>query len=351
MVEIKVKEFLEILRGYPHQILVGDLGELKGIEVLKLIDLEEAQTITSKELREELAQRGLIIVNKPVKLKVYPKVLILDLGVSPHYSEVLQEISLVLALKGVKELLRELLESAYNPPWLSYKGVDPKAHLGENVQIGEDVWIGPYVVVMENVKIGDGVKIFPFTYIGSNVEIGKNSVIFPGAVIMDDVKLGENVRVLPGAVIGADGFGFIRRDEGWIRLPHLGGVEIGDDVEIGANSTVDKGTLKNTKVGRGTKVDNLAHIGHNCVVGENVMIIAQVGIGGSTKVGDNAILAGQSGVKDNINIGENAQIGGGSVVVKDVPPGAKYWGFPAISHSKWVRMMKWLEDKVERRMS
>lgn len=353
MIEVKVEEMLKILRGYPYEIIRGDLSELRNLQHLSLLPPEAISEDRSPEEREEVERRGLTLLNKRVKLPFFPKLLIIDVSLIPYYSELSQNISqevIVIALKGTRDFLRELLELAYNPWWRTYEGRNSLAYIEDHVEIGKGTWIGPFSVIMRGSKIGDNVKIFPFVYIGRDVVIEDNSVIMPGAIIMDNVHIGKNAYILPGAVIGADGFGFVRNESGWLRIPHMGGVWIGDNVEVGANTTIDRGTLRDTKVDKGVKIDNLVHVGHNCEIGENVMLIAQVGVAGSVKVGKNTIIAGQSGVKDNLEIGEESQIGGGSVVVKNVPPGAKVWGFPAVNHAKWVKMIKWLEGQVERKL-
>jgi UDP-3-O-[3-hydroxymyristoyl] glucosamine N-acyltransferase len=194
--------------------------------------------------------------------------------------------------------------------------------------IHETAWIDPAA------KIGEGCEIGAGAFIGSSVTLGDGCVIGPRAVILAGTVLGNRVRVQAGAVLGSDGFGFARGLDGYIAFPQIGTLWIGDDVEIGANTTIDRGALGETRIGRGTKIDNLVHIGHNCVIGEHVIMAAQVGIAGSTQVGEGAILGGQVGLAEHVEIGPGVIVGaqGG------VPTGKKlrakgddftFWGTPA----------------------
>ena len=228
-------------------------------------------------------------------------------------------------------------------------GIHPTAIIGENVRIGEDTWIQAYVFIGDSVQIDDGVTISPFVYIGDDVQIGAQTFIYPMVSIREDVKIGERVIIHSGTVIGSDGFGFAQVSDRHHKVPQIGTVIIEDDVEIGANVTIDRG-LRETIVGRGTKIDNLVQIAHNVVIGEDCVIVAQVGIAGSTEIKDRVTLAGQAGVVGHITIGENAQIAARAGVSKDIPPGPCVWsGSPATLHTKELRLqasMRKLPDLV-----
>jgi UDP-3-O-[3-hydroxymyristoyl] glucosamine N-acyltransferase len=215
--------------------------------------------------------------------------------------------------------------------------------------------ISPWAVVASTASIGKGTTIFPLAYVGNNTVIGEKTLIFPGVVILDDCKIGDNtvlfpnvvvyngckignnVRVHSGSVIGADGFGYFRGESGHVKIPQVGIVEIGDDVEIGANCTIDRATLGVTKIKKGTKIDNLVHIGHNVQIGERDILVAQVGISGSTEIGNDSILAGQVGVVDHVKIGDNVIVGAQSGVAHDIPGPGMFMGAPAVPHSVWLK--------------
>lgn len=218
------------------------------------------------------------------------------------------------------------------------KGVHPTAIIGENVKIGEEVWIQAYTVIGDNVQIGDEVVVSPFVYIGEDAQIGARTFIYPNVTIREDVKIGERVIIHSGTVVGSDGFGFAQVSDRFHKVPQIGTVIIEDDVEIGANVTIDRG-LRETIVGRGTKIDNLVQIAHNVVIGEDCVIIAQVGIAGSTKIEDRVTLAGQVGVVGHITIGADAQIAARAGISKDIPPGPCAWsGSPAMIHTRDLRL-------------
>ena len=188
-------------------------------------------------------------------------------------------------------------------------GIDPRAAIGADVVLGERVFIGPHVVVADGVKIGNDVQLHSGVVIGRGSEIGEQSCIYPNVTLYDGVKIGKRVIIHSGSVIGADGFGFTPDQSRHVKIPQVGNVEIEDDVELGANVTVDRATLGTTRIGAGTKVDNQVHIGHNVKIGPHTLIVAQVGIAGSVSVGHHVILAGQVGVVDHVEMGDHAVVG------------------------------------------
>jgi UDP-3-O-[3-hydroxymyristoyl] glucosamine N-acyltransferase len=225
-------------------------------------------------------------------------------------------------------------------PALPAAGVHPAAVVGVDVRLGEGVSIGPCVVIGENASIGAGSRIEAGAVIGHGVRIGENCRIYPRAVLYPGTTLGDRVVVHAGAVLGADGFGYVRDSAtgAYTQFPQQGTLLIEDDVEIGANSTIDRGALKQTKIGRGTKFDNLVHVGHNCEIGEDVILVSGVGISGSCTVGDGAVIAGQVGIGDHAHIGPGVILGGqagvlsGKTVTNEgmgVKPGTVLWGTPA----------------------
>ena len=218
------------------------------------------------------------------------------------------------------------------------EGIHPTAIIGENVEIGKGAWIQAYAFIGDGVRIGDGAVISPFVYIGDDVEIGAQTFIYPTVSIREEVKIGERVIIHSGTVIGSDGFGFAQVSDRQHKVPQIGTVIIEDDVEIGANVTIDRG-LRETVVGRGTKIDNLVQIAHNVVIGEDCVIVAQVGIAGSTELKNRVTMGGQAGAVGHVKIGEGAQIAARAGVCKDIPSGPCVWsGFPANIHTRELRM-------------
>lgn len=242
-----------------------------------------------------------------------------------------------------------------------YNGqIAPQAVLEANVSVGEDVYIGPYAIIGENTSLGDNSQIHAGAYIGNNVRIGRNCKIYPYAVIYDDVVLGNNVVIHSGAIIGADGFGYKFRNNQHVKVPQVGNVVIEDNVEIGANTCVDRGALGSTVIGMGSKIDNLVQIGHNNKVGKHVIMCGLTGVSGSCNIEDYAILAGSSGIADHVNIGQGAVVMARAGVAGDVKAGTQVFGSPAkdkktaykeqIALSKLpelLKRVKMLEEKIQ----
>jgi UDP-3-O-[3-hydroxymyristoyl] glucosamine N-acyltransferase len=221
-------------------------------------------------------------------------------------------------------------------------GVDPRAHVHPEAELGADVHVGPFACVGAGARLGDRTVVHAGAHVGARVEVGPDSELHPGAVLYEGVTLGARCVVHAGAVLGADGFGFEPPDEPgapWRRIPHSGRVEVADDVEIGAGSTVDRGRFGATRIGRGAKLDNLVHVAHNCVVGEGAMLAAQVGLAGSARIGRGVQLGGQVGVGGHLEVGDGARVGGQGGIIGDVEPGAELWGTPARPRREFFRQM------------
>ncbi len=209
-------------------------------------------------------------------------------------------------------------------------GISDRASIHQSARIGKNVYIGEYAVISEKAIISDSAKIYPHTYIGNHAEVGINTVIYPGVSVYHECKIGANCIIHAGAVIGSDGFGFThQRAERFSKIPQLGNVIIEDQVEIGANLTIDRATLGSTVIRKGVKLDNLIQIGHNVVIGENTAIAAQTGIAGSTKIGNDCILAGQVGIVGHLNIADRVIIGAQSGVTHDLKKDEIVLGSPA----------------------
>lgn len=219
--------------------------------------------------------------------------------------------------------------------------VHPAATLGRGVAVGE------HAVIEAEAVLGEGVSIGAGCYIGHGVRIGAHSRLYPNVSLYDGVTLGERVIVHSGAVIGSDGFGYALGAKGALKIHHLGTVEIGDEVEIGAGSCVDRGTLCPTRIGARSKIDNLCQIGHNVQIGSDCLIAGLSGIGGSTVIEDGVILGGAVGVADHLRLGKGARVGGRGGVTKSIPAGQTWAGFPAQPYRAWVRQL-YLMGRLER---
>ena len=208
-------------------------------------------------------------------------------------------------------------------------GVHPTAHIGEGVEFGEGVAVGACCVVGDGARLGDRVQIHPLVAVGRQVQIEEDSVIFPNVTLCDGVRIGARVIIHSGSVIGSEGFGYVQDGERHVHVPHTGTVIVEDDVEMGANVTVDRATTGATVIGQGAKIDNLVQIAHNVKIGRNCLLAGQVGISGSVTMGEGVVMAGQSGVADHITMGKGAAAGARAAVVRDVPAGMVVVGTPA----------------------
>lgn len=240
-------------------------------------------------------------------------------------------------------------------------GVHPSAVIDPGATLGEDVSVGPLAVIEAGAVIGDGSVIGPQCYVGRDVRIGPGALLHSGARLMARVVIGARFTAHPGVVVGGDGFSFVTpevsgveraretlggegsdRGQSWARIASLGSVTIGDDVEIGVCATIDRGTIRDTRIGDGTKIDNLVQLGHNVVVGRDCLLCSQVGIAGSTVLGDNVVMAGKVGVSDNLSIGSRTIFGGATVVLSNVPEGRVMLGYPAMKMETHVESYKGL---------
>lgn len=235
---------------------------------------------------------------------------------------------------ALAELL-ELFHPAVRPP----AGVHPSAVVALSAQLGEGVSVGPHVAIGEGVVVGERTVIGAGCVLGEGVSVGADTVLHPRVVIEPFCRLGSRCIVHAGVVIGSDGYGFATVGGVHRKVPQVGVVVIEDEVEIGANCTIDRATLGETRIGRGCKLDNLVHVGHNVRVGEHCLLVAQVGISGSTRLGHHVVMAGQSGAVGHIRIGDGAVVTAKTGVTEDTPPGAMVSGFPSRPHKEWLRAL------------
>ncbi len=246
--------------------------------------------------------------------------------------------------------LAQVLE-ALHPPRARSVGVDPTARIHPDASLAEDVSVGPYCVVGAKSTIESGAKLHSHVVVGENCRVGPDCELHPMVVLYDETLLGARVILHSGVVLGADGFGFARTPDGYHKVPQVGWVVVEDDVEIGANSAVDRGMLFETRIGEGTKIDNLVMLAHNVQVGERCLLIAQVGIAGSARIGNDVILAGQTGVAGHMDVGDGVQVASKSAVFKSVEAGKRLAGIPAIDSMTWRRQqvrLRRLQNMEER---
>jgi len=309
-----LKEIARLIEGE----IVGD----ESIEVEGVADIEEAKegeiafVSDKKHLpRLKTTQASAVIVSREIKEAKVPLIRVEN----PY-----------LAFSRVMRVLIPHEKPA--------EGIHSSVIVSKGVDLGKKVSIGAHSVIEEGVRIGDNTIIYPLVYVGKGSKMGKNCLIYPQVMIREGVEIGNGVIIHSGTVIGSDGFGYILHEGKQHKVPQIGKVVIEDDVEIGANVTIDRATLGKTWIKRGVKIDNLVQIAHNVVIGEDSIIVAQVGISGSTEIGKEVTLAGQAGVVGHIKIGDRAIVGGQAGVLKSVPPNTIVSGFPARPHSQAKRI-------------
>ena len=276
--------------------------------------------------------------------------------IDPEFRDVAGQPRARIIVEQPLEKLLSLLPTLY-PEKSAVPAVAATARIGKGAAIGEKVSIGEYAVIGAGAELGTGVTIGAHCFIGENVSIAEGARLWPGVTIYPGATIGARTIVHSGARIGCDGFGYVFRDGVHNKIPHVGRCIIGDDVEIGANTTIDRGSIDDTVVGNGTKIDNLVHIAHNVRIGEKCLVMAQVGIAGSVTIGDGAILAGQAGISGHLSIGAGARLAAQAGVFGDIPAGESWSGYPARPHRESLRasaalfklagMMRRLEKLLE----
>ncbi len=238
----------------------------------------------------------------------------------------------------------QVIKLFHPPQEMLPPGIHPTAVVDDSAKLGEDVRIGALAVIGQGVTIGEGSRIFPNVVIMDNVRIGSHCLIYPGVVIRENCELGDHVIVHSGAVIGSDGFGFAFHEGRYEKIPQVGRVVIESHVEIGANTTVDRATLGETRIGEGSKLDNLIQIAHNVIVGKHTVMAAQVGIAGSTRIGDYCVFGGQVGVGGHLEVGNKVTAAAKAGITKNIPDGETVFGFPA----RPIQKMRRIEATINR---
>ena len=249
-------------------------------------------------------------------------------------------------------LAMSILLALFHPPSVRPPGVHPTVVMGTDCHIAPTAAIGAYTVIGNECGIGEECVVDGHVWIGDRVEIGRSSHLHAQVSVYSDSRIGENVIIHSGTVVGADGHGYLKREGEYRKMPQVGRVRIEDDVEIGANSAVDRATLEETRIGKGTKIDNLVQVGHNVQLGAHGMLCAQAGLAGSSKIGDSVVMAGQSGIADHLTVGDGVTVGAKSAILRDTEGGQMVGGVPAISYPKWRRQFVLLGrlDELNRRI-
>jgi UDP-3-O-[3-hydroxymyristoyl] glucosamine N-acyltransferase len=227
----------------------------------------------------------------------------------------------------------------FYPPTQRRAGIHPTAVLGNGVELGTGTYLGAYVVIDDGARLGNGVEVGAHSVVGANCVVGDDSVLHPHVVLYPDTQVGARVILHSGARLGSDGFGYVPEGEGIRKVPQVGACVVEDDVEIGANTCIDRGSIGKTVVGRFTKLDNLVQIAHNVQIGRGVLMAAMTGVAGSVEVGDGVMTGGQAGISGHLEVGAGARLAAQAGVISDVPAGITLSGFPARDHREYLRGM------------
>ena len=312
---------------------------IKGVNSLLEAEEGEISFLARPQFKDQVkaTKASAILVKEPTSLYQGPQVIVSD----PY-------------------LAYARVATIFAPPIPRFSGISEKAVIEEGTSLGNNVSIYPFVYVGKQSVIGNNVILFPGVYVGDRVTLGDETVIYPNVTILADCIIGKHVIIHAGTVVGSDGFGYAKDGDVSVKIPQTGIVEIEDNVEIGANNAIDRAALGKTLIRKGVKTDNLVQIGHNVVVGENTVVVAQVGISGSTRIGKGVVIGGQVGLVDHIEVGDRVMIGSKSGVAQSIPAGEVVSGIPTMPHRVWLRTrghirrlpeyserLKALEDKVK----
>jgi len=320
-VAITIRQLAEIVQGQVH----GDADLL--IEAASTLGEAQPGEITFVENEKHLPE----LHTSQASAAVVPQ------GI-PLNGKTLIQVSDPLA--AFITIVQHLRGRADTPP---PAGIDPRAHVHAGVTIGPNASVQPFASIGEGTVIGARCRIYPGVSIGRNCKLGDDVALYPNVVLYDGTILGDRVIIHSNTVIGADGFGYRMQGGRHLKVPQLGHVEIGSDVEIGACTTIDRGTFQATRIGAGSKIDNLVQVAHNCQIGKHNLLVSQMGIAGSSSTGDYVVIAGQVGITDHVHIGTGAIIGAKAGVTKDIPPGQRTLGAPATPERDQKRILMSLE--------
>jgi UDP-3-O-[3-hydroxymyristoyl] glucosamine N-acyltransferase len=312
-VELTLKHIAESIRG---TVVGDDRISIRGINSLLEAGKGEISFLVRPQLRDQVmvTRASALIVRKQTDLYDGPQVIVSD----PY-------------------LAYAKVASLFAPAIPRFPGISERAVIEDDTRLGDNVSIYPLAYVGKESVLGNNVIVFPGVYLGDRVTVGDETILYPNVTVMSDCAIGKHCIIHAGTVIGSDGFGFVKDGDTNVKIPQTGIVEIEDNVEIGANNTIDRAALGKTLIRRGVKTDNLVQIGHNVVVDENTIIVAQVGISGSTKIGKGVVIGGQVGLVDHIEVGDRVMIGSKSGVAQSIPAGEIVSGIPTMPHRQWLR--------------
>lgn len=310
---IRVDDLAKTVKG---QVIGQGDTLITGVASLEQAGPTDLVFVMDTRLREaqQASHVGAILVSQPLKECQRPQIIVSH----PQYA--------------FTQLVHRFF---YSPP--SLREIASEVSQGVDVEMGPDVAIGSFVTIGNHVKIGARVKVFSGVYLGDFVYVGDDTILYPNVTILNHCVIGFRSIIHSGTVIGSDGFGYVQHEGLHHKIPQLGNVVIEDDVEIGANVTIDRGTFGQTTVKRGTKIDNLVQIAHNVTVGEDAILVAQAGIAGSTTIGQHVMIGGQAGLIDHLSIGDRVMIAAGSGVGRNVEAGQVVSGRPALPHEAWLK--------------
>lgn len=310
---MEVKKIAESVRGK----IIGDEDfEIERVEVPEKGDQSSLVFVFDENAKEKLKTRVGCVVTKEELLR----------GIDYRTAILVDDVKM--AFVNILSIFSRKKE---------IKGVSPFSHVSKDALIEDNVHISPFCVIESGAVVKKGAFLYPFVYVGENAKIGENCTIHPDVYIGYDCEIGSNCQIFAGCVIGSDGFGYIDTENGLVKIPQIGRVVIEDDCEIGANVTIDRATIGETRIKKGTKIDNLVQIAHNCEVGEFTVIAAQTGIAGSCKVGKKVKMGGQVGIADHLKVGDGAILTAKAGVAKDVPSGKIYSGYFAREHKEVLK--------------
>ena len=310
----KLKELAEVVGG---TVIGDDEVEISGVAAIEAAQTGDITFIAHPKFFPKLAETkaSAIIISKEIPSSPKP----------------------LLCVNNPYLAFAKILTLFSQKPY-HHGGIDSNARISPTAQLGQDLTLYPFVFIGDRCRIGDRVTIYPGVCVGEDSSIGEESVLYPNVSIYPGTVIGKRVILHSGVVIGADGFGYVKEGKRNVKIPQTGSVEIEDDVEIGANTTVDRATFGRTIIHRGVKIDNLVQVAHNVVIGEDSIIVAQVGVAGSTKIGSNVTIGGQVGVADHIEIGDNVMIGAQSGVGQNLTGDQAYTGSPTLPHREFLRV-------------
>lgn len=320
----------ELAEGLEARLVGNGDRSISGIRSLETAEAEHVAVYSDPRYREaaERSRAGALVVGEETSGLDRDRIVVDDPGLA------------------MARLLRR-----FHPEDRPEFGRHPSAVVADSAEVDPGAHIGPLVVVGHRARIGAGAVLHPGVVVGEDCVVGEESVLHPRVVLYPEVELGSRVVVHAGSVLGADGFGYVESDGELVKVPQVGRVRVEDDVEIGANSAIDRGTLDETVVGRGSKLDNLVQIGHNAVLGPGCVVCGLVGVAGSATLGAGVVLGGQAGVSDHLSVGEGTKVAGKSAVLQSIGAGETVAGIPAIDLARWRRQvatLRRLEDLVRR---